>query len=314
MLIFLVIPKANAQIQTAGNIQCGDIVEGEVIAGQSQKIQRLGVDKYVDDYMLEIPAGTRINLTVDPLGGTFNTAFALVDSGDNDILIVNDGVEGEAENLRDFPLGSSNQILRVVGAMPGRTTSRELGAGYFYGWDTFNSANAGSYFGAYAIRIGCTMRDGTVIEPGDTLPDSTGSGNDTAVVTAPIFSGTGFPGLAPVDFANAFKLPLSLGTAMPGQIPPSGESVLGLTFDASAGDTFALDFARTSGNLNLGVVVLSANNEVVFQASLVTSQSLSTRLTLPSAGQYTIGVFRIDLLPPAAPEATQFQITGTLNP
>jgi hypothetical protein len=41
---------------------------------------------------------------------------------------------------------------------------------------------------------------------------------------------------------------------------------------------------------------------------------LNTRFTLPTAGQYTIGVFRIDLLPPAAPEATAFQVQGTLNP
>ena len=72
------------------------------------------------------------------------------------------------------------------------------------------------------------------------------------------------------------------------------------------------DFENYSGDPV--AYVLSANNEVVFQASLVTSESLSTRLTLPSAGQYTIGVFRIDLLPPASPEATAFQITGTLNP
>lgn len=29
---------------------------------------------------------------------------------------------------------------------------------------------------------------------------------------------------------------------------------------------------------------------------------------------YTIGIFRIDLLPPAAPEATAFQLQATLNP
>jgi len=60
--------------------------------------------------------------------------------------------------------------------------------------------------------------------------------------------------------------------------------------------------------------VLSADNQVVFQASLVTSTTLNTRFTLPSAGQYTISVFRIDLLPPAAAEATAFQVQGTLNP
>lgn len=45
--------------------------------------------------------------------------------------------------------------------------------------------------------------------------------------------------------------------------------------------------------MNLGLVVLSANNEVLFQANLVTAVSLTTQFTLPAAGQYTIGVFRI---------------------
>jgi len=60
--------------------------------------------------------------------------------------------------------------------------------------------------------------------------------------------------------------------------------------------------------------LLSADNQVVFQASLITSDTLTTRFTLPTAGTYTIGLFRIDLLPPDAPEATAFQITATLNP
>ena len=111
-----------------------------------------------------------------------------------------------------------------------------------------------------------------------------------------------------------FQIPLPLGQSSQGTIPVIGDSIFGLTFDGNAGDVFALDFAKQSGNLNLGIVILSAPNEVVFQASLVTSDSLSTRLTLPTTGQYTIGVFRIDLLPPANPEATAFQITGTLNP
>jgi hypothetical protein len=99
-----------------------------------------------------------------------------------------------------------------------------------------------------------------------------------------------------------------------GTITPGNSDITAFNFEANAGDVMQLDFNRLAGNLNLGLVILSANNEVVFQSSLVTSQTLSTRLTLPSAGQYTIGVFRIDLLPPANPEATAFQITGTLNP
>ncbi len=62
--------------------------------------------------------------------------------------------------------------------------------------------------------------------------------------------------------------------------------------------------------MNLGLVVLSENNEVFFQASLVTSESLATTFTLPTAGAYTIGVFRISLVEPAGVAPTVFQLWG----
>jgi hypothetical protein len=68
------------------------------------------------------------------------------------------------------------------------------------------------------------------------------------------------------------------------------------------------------GNLNLCLIVLSPDNKIVFQASLVTSESLTTRFTLPTAGTYTICVFRIDLLPPDSPQPTAFQVQATLSP
>jgi len=60
--------------------------------------------------------------------------------------------------------------------------------------------------------------------------------------------------------------------------------------------------------MNLGLVVLSENKEVFFQASLVTSESLSTRFSLPATEQYTSGVFRISLVEP-----TVFQLQGSLS-
>jgi hypothetical protein len=53
---------------------------------------------------------------------------------------------------------------------------------------------------------------------------------------------------------------------------------------------------------------------VVFQASLVTSSDLTTTIPLPAAGQYTIGVFRVDLLPPAGPQPTAFQVGAAVGP
>jgi len=167
--------------------------------------------------------------------------------------------------------------------------------------------------GIYTLYVSCVLGDGTVINAGDVA--STSTTND-AQSSSPVsnFSGVGFPGLVPVDFANVARLPLPSSVPMGGAVTPAGGEILGFTLDANASDLVELNFTRLSGNLNLGLVVLSANNEVLFQASLVTSQTLSTRFTVPSAGQYTIGVFRIDLLAPSSPEATAFQIQATLNP
>lgn len=129
----------------------------------------------------------------------------------------------------------------------------------------------------------------------------------------PAFTGVGFPGLAPVDMSVVARGPLSMEAATYG-VSPLDNQIYGFVVDAGAGDTLALSYTRSSGNINLGLVVLSENNEVFFQASLVISESLSTRFTLPEAGEYTIGIFRISLVEPAQAEPTLFQIKGVLNP
>ncbi|MCB0062597.1 MAG: hypothetical protein KDE19_10800 [Caldilineaceae bacterium] len=51
---------------------------------------------------------------------------------------------------------------------------------------------------------------------------------------------------------------------------------------------------------------------MLWLAGLVTSQSLATTFTLPTAGTYTIGVFRISLVEPDEVEPTVFQLWGSL--
>ena len=63
--------------------------------------------------------------------------------------------------------------------------------------------------------------------------------------------------------------------------------------------------------MNLGLVALSEN--IFFQASLVTSESLSTTFTQPEAGEYTISVFRISQVEPEEVEPTVFQLQGRLT-
>jgi hypothetical protein len=166
----------------------------------------------------------------------------------------------------------------------------------------------GTRTGIYTVTVKCILRDGTVIEPGALpLPPAP----NPVVIQPPSF---GFPGLAPVDFVNAVKLPLIPATPMTGAISPTGGELFGFQIEGNAGDVLDLSLTRISGNLNLGLVVLSAKNEVVSYGGLISGDTFSTRLTLPSAGQYTIGVFRVDLLPPGDPQATAFQVTGKINP
>jgi hypothetical protein len=164
--------------------------------------------------------------------------------------------------------------------------------------------------GSYDLSVSCILADGTVINPGDVPPVDLSAPTSEAVVAAPTtsFGGNGFPGLAPVDFTNVARIPMVAGTPMTGAITATGGEILGYALEGSAGDAVNFSFTRLSGNLNLGLVALSADNQVVFQASLVTSDTLTTQFVLPFEGQYTIGVFRIDLLPPAEPIPTAFQL------
>jgi hypothetical protein len=315
ILVFLLSLPLAVQAQTIGTIQCGDIVEGEIIPGQSQTGTKANYEITFDDYSLEVSAGTRINLFVKSFGGTFNVGFILVDAGGNDVLFSNATIEGEEENLTDFALGSSNQILRIIGVRPGiiLDTSANNPAEEFYAPNTMYGT-AGRFFGAYEIRLGCTLRDGRVIEPGesaDAAPVNTGG--EQTQPAAPAFSGIGFVGLAPVDFKAIARLPLPAGIAMSGAVTPTGSEILGYTFEATEGNTLNLAFNRISGNLNLGLVVLLGDNQVVYQSSLINTETMNAVFKAPATGTYTVAMYRINLLPPATPEATAFQLQVTLE-
>lgn len=69
--------------------------------------------------------------------------------------------------------------------------------------------------------------------------------------------------------------------------------------------------------------MLSEENEVFFQASFVASTSLVATFTLPTAGEYTTGVFRTSLVEPDLMQSaalrqqytvpTVFQSQGSLS-
>jgi hypothetical protein len=280
--------------QDAVPIQCGSIIEGEFIAGAERH-----------EYTIDLKAGTVLRVSGEALGETLRFTILALEPSGRGVAASDDYGTVSVDPQIATPILSANGNYKI---WVGNTEIR-------YDGNIFTDPRFSGGSGVYTIFVGCTLRDGTVIEPGDTIAENTdsgGQGASPAPVTLP-FTGNGFPGLAPVDFTNAFVFPLSVGQVNPGQIPAGADAVISYTFDAQAGQTLDLTFTRTSGNLNLGLVVLNAENKVVFQASVVSANRVNAQLTLPTSGTYTIGVFRIDLLPPASPEATGFQIEAVLG-
>lgn len=294
-------------------VKCGDIVKDEFINNAEDHF-----------YLLPMQPGESFDVALEPAGDDLKTLVAIYGSSGVRIKISGDYVQ------TGYPYQWVNAVSQAPKLVSGKLSARGSykirvtnTAVVVYGHQDLPNdklAPENQYLGgvgAYTLSIGCTKADQTTrIEPGDTA-QSTPAAAPTGQVAAPVsssvpFTGTGFPGLPPVDFSEVALVPLDLDIATAGALPLDNQ-ILGFTLDAKANDVLDLSYKRKSGNLNLGLVVLSATNKVVFQVSLVTSESLATRFTLPEAGKYTIGVFRINLMNPAKPQPTAFQLLAKLN-
>lgn len=267
-------------------IECGAIVDSEFTANNQNE------QHY---YTLDLAAGDAISVEIIPVGTTPNTYFYIYDRNDARLFGFNNrgwgAGNGQPDRVSDFVVPSTGEYTIRSGS---------------------NSA------AAYTILVGCLYRDGRRVNPGDVVSPVTTTGTSQTTDTQPpvdTFSGVGFPGLAPVDFSQGVTLPLTLGgVPNAGSISDGFEGIFGYTFTANQGDQFALSFTRQGGNLNLGIAVITSNNVVVFESSLMNARVLITQFTLPVTGDYTIGVYRSSLLQPTDAQATSFQITGTVNP
>jgi hypothetical protein len=270
---FLVVIVPFSMVTAQTEIQCGSKIDGEFIQG--------GVDGS-HNYTIPLAPGDKLKISGETIGDYLEFGITL-----------------------DAPTTG-----RVTRTGPGL-------ARFHYGDPVIETgilSERGNYKiyiesngpGLYTLLIGCTLRDGTVINPGDTMPDPPPT---SASITVPSVSTSSMP-----DFSAAQNTPLTPGTPVFGAVSPGGTELFSYTLDAEGGSLLDLTFSKLSGNLNLSFVVLTSDNQVLFQTNLVNLTELKTSLTIPDAGTYTIGVFRVDLLPPAVPEATAFQVQGTLNP
>jgi len=254
-------------------IECGSIIQADFVSNlQNSRIPG-------ELYNIELNTGDRLEVTLTPLSDLSNVRFSLFNPDNFELFDTGWGM----------PTGQPDTYNEIVAPSPGIYTIRA-------------EADIKS---EYMLEVGCVLRDGTIISPGDAPPVPTP--NPTTDLT--LFD---YLGLSD-KIANGVIVPLQADVTNAGSIAPAFPGIFGYSFSAEAGQTMSFDFTRTDGNLNLGVVLLSGDNQVAFQASLVTSNTLSTELTIPASGEYTLGVFRIELIPPDAPENTTFTLTGSLN-
>ncbi|MFN8491515.1 MAG: PPC domain-containing protein [Caldilineaceae bacterium] len=305
LLLLPVFPTAIVYSQNETSVRCGEIIDGQFGQNAEEHI-----------YLLTMQSRESFEVTVQPVGDFLKTVLGIY--GPSGLLLaLSNSDEGNYRGQVSKSPKLTSGILSAKGIYKIRVTNTAVDINN----DALvtNVAYSGG-IGDYALSIGCTKSNGSKIEPGDgpqstptTAPLPTPTVRPgTLISTTVAFKGAGFPGLAPVDFSDVAPVPLKVDRPMGGVLPLDNQ-ILGFTLDAKANDVLDLSYERESGNLNIGIVVLSATNKVVFQASLVTSESLATRFTLPEAGKYTIGVFRINLVNPDKPQPTAFQLLAKLN-
>jgi hypothetical protein len=280
--------------------QCGNIIEGSFSANFEEH-----------PYKVEMRSGEILDVSVVPFGNQLTTGIFI--TGPTNIGIIYSDGRGDSNNVHwinvELEPKANTGALSASGEYTIRLVnfSQGLSSVYTFAEDAYKrGGHASGGVGDYLLYIGCTLRDGTVINPGDVLP--------VPEPTSPAPPSPAGSELAPTSLPGAASIPLTSGSPFTSTISAEGIPPYTFTLSALSGDTLALQVDRTSGNLNLGVVVLSPASEVLFYGGLIASNTVSASLTLPTDGQYIIGVFRVDLVPPATPEATTFQVLGTVNP
>lgn len=276
-----------ARAQNAVAVACGTTVQGEFTKNSEDQ-----------QYTINVTPGYQVNVNGRATGETLGFQLSFYGPTWIEIIQQNNKNPSRSPSFKSGVLSARGEHKIIA-----------------YNRSSFEDGGVG----VYTLQIECIDEKGRAVMPAPTAaptgaPAPSAAPGATAAPTAtPAFSGVGFPGLPPVDFSDVATVPLRSGRPVNGAITRRGGEILGYTLEARANATLDLSFKRESGNLNLGLVVLSADNKVYFQTSLVTSSAMTTTLTLPTAGEYTVGVFRIDLVEPSRPAATAFELLARLR-
>lgn len=258
--------------QSATSVKCGDIIEDEFVNNAER-----------NDYDISLNAGDTMEISGVPLGETLQFAIRVMGPTGQLLVVSNNGRVSPDPSIVT-PILSANGIhhIWIANTLFSNNSSGSL----------HSSSSYWGGVGVYTLYIGCTLRDGTVINPGDVIETSSAISSsrppEPATCTGPCF-----PGLPLVDFSEGIEIPITAGQA---QTAPIGGDIVALyTYDATANQTATLSLSRVSGDISVGVSVIKRDtNEIVFVGGMPSSNHLSVELTFPSDGTYVIGLFRMD--------------------
>ncbi|MEO0594949.1 MAG: hypothetical protein AAFV98_13680 [Chloroflexota bacterium] len=300
--------ESEVSTQEPTELSCGSIIESEFLQDFEEHL-----------YFVNLAPGDSIEFTATPVGTQLQLSSFLLDPNEN-LIAINSG---------EFNDNTGNISRRYLESRPVVTTEPLSARGEytivvtnFSLWFVNQEMRADETGGAgiYTLFIGCTLRDGTVIEPGNSLEDTADSGSDTSDTgtndgaSASAFSGFGLPALNAIDLSTVNASPLPADVPLSGSLAPDNAMVTAYSITANQGDTVQIDLSRVAGNLNLGVVIVDADGQPVFFSTLIANETLSEAWVAPSTGDYTAGVFPLIAILTDAPESTVFQISVVLNP
>lgn len=257
------------QAQNSNGLKCGDIVETEYSL-QTQT----STGWYYQSQYIDLKAGDSLDISGEAFGDYFTFSIEINDPSNGFVSASDRGTKNPTVQT---------EVLSQSGTYEVRIRSEDVGS--------------------YTLYIGCTLRDGTVIKPGDNVLETPPSNEPTTT----IFTGYGFPGIPPVNFSNAIQIPIAKGQAQNGALGSGSQDVF--TYTYSANSSTMLSIRRISGNLSIGIAVINqADNNIVFLAGMPSSGNLSVQLDFPTAGTYIIGIFRLDITPNQVGTSGAFEI------
>lgn len=231
--------------------------------------------------------------------GTVQSYSLELEMGDTLIIDINRISTANAPRVIIFD-SNGNQLI----GLPWEQPVREVEVPFSDNWILEVSDNTIS---SYILSVGCKIRKtGELIEAGSVIAPVVTEIPSANINNIPVSQ-------LPSFLSTVTVVPMSILPDLPMTGVITANEILGYNLAANANDVLSLAFTRVSGTLNLNLVILSPERQVVFQTSLVTSSNLTTQLTLPTTGNYTIVVFQVELFSPQSPEPAAFEIKVSYN-